>query len=524
MKVKDLINKYMYSPEIRKAISEDTNVLDVDEVFFQSGFQRLDVVTTDGKKIGEVDTQRLEYATRRNREIQGMKLLDYFNEAIILIDKEGKIFYVNKAYTEMLKVIPRKIIGKHINDIEQSSLLFQVLKKEEECQVERRYVKSVDRILSLRMFPLYRENVLIGACSMVSDITEIDYLKYEVARSTQIVDAYNREQEVANEMRRRGIIGKSRAFRQTIDQALIVSKTDASILITGANGVGKEVIARLIHSSSSRKNFPIVTVNCSAIPENLAESELFGYEKGSFTGAKSTGQIGKFELADGGTIFLDEIGDMPLSMQVKILRVLEKGEIEKIGRQRAISVDVRIIAATNQPLEEMIEKKLFRKDLYYRLKVVELRIPSLNERGDDVILLANFFLQQYSEKYKKKISLSDEAYAALRQHEWPGNVRELQNCLERAVIFCQGSTIGVEHLSLIPKRPQEERPSFPIEPISVDLDYRRNVAELEKRLFEKSLETTGGNRTEAMKLLGLSRRTFYRRLKELKLSSGENGT
>ena len=302
-----------------------------------------------------------------------------------------------------------------------------------------------------------------------------------------------------------------------VDRALTAADTKATILIRGEQGVGKEVIAKLIHEKSSRRNKPYIVINCAAIPESLIESELFGYEEGAFTGAREGGKLGKFELANGGTLFLDEIGDMPLSMQAKLLRVLENSEIEKIGSKKNKPIDVRVIAATNQPLEELIRKKKFRSDLYYRLNVVSITIPPLREREYDAIHLANHFLGEYNKKYGKNISLSREVYQLILEYDWPGNVRELRNFIEQGVILARGDQITLEDLpknySSMDKVLEEKTQEGEGNSIGLgEGPLKDMLAKYEREILKKFLSKYD-DYDKIANLLGISKRSLYRKIK-----------
>ena len=309
-----------------------------------------------------------------------------------------------------------------------------------------------------------------------------------------------------------GIIGTSPAISEVQRMIRRIADSPTPVLITGETGTGKELIARAIHEQSRRSKYPFVAINCSSIPDNLFESELFGYEEGSFTGARKGGKLGKFELAQGGTLFLDEVGDMPLIMQSKLLRVLQGGEIEKVGREENVAVDVRIVAATNQPLEELIEQRRFRADLYYRLNVVPLSIPPLRERQGDILPLAYHFLDRYNERYQKSAVISRGAAQALLSYDWPGNVRQLQNCIESAVILCGQEEIDPADLSLgTIARPVEA--AQPAETRQYGT-LREETIRFEGQLLRAVLEQCGGDRDETAHRLGISRRTFYRKWSE----------
>ncbi|MDQ7037896.1 MAG: sigma 54-interacting transcriptional regulator [Aquificota bacterium] len=312
--------------------------------------------------------------------------------------------------------------------------------------------------------------------------------------------------KVYENMRVEGIVGRSRAILEVLDLIHRVAPTDATVLLRGESGVGKEIFARAIHFLSGRSGKPFVTVNCAAIPENLLEAELFGYEKGAFTGAYTT-KKGKFELANGGTVFLDEIGDMPPSLQVKILRVLQEKEIERIGGTRPVKVDVRIIAATNRDLEKLMKEGKFREDLYYRLSVIPVFIPPLRERKEDIPVLVQHFLETFSREYSKKVSVSPEVMDAFMEYDWPGNVRELRNVVERMVILDTDGVLTPDELpaEIRPRRVKKETAG----------DHRvRTVREVEKEMIEEALRRTGYVIKEAAKILGMTPRQVSYRIRK----------
>jgi two-component system, NtrC family, response regulator HydG len=302
------------------------------------------------------------------------------------------------------------------------------------------------------------------------------------------------------------MIGASPAFRRMLTLVEQVADSSATILIQGESGAGKELVARTIHERSGRRAGPFVAVNCAALPETLLESELFGYEKGAFTGAVGRKE-GRFELAGGGTLFLDEVGDLSLVTQPKILRVLQEGEFERLGGTRTIQVDVRIVAATNQDLAEMVKDKRFREDLYYRLNVITVRVPPLRERHEDVRLLAQHYLRVYAAKNGRKLEgFSNEALERLESYKWPGNVRELENLIERTVLLARKDRIDAEDLP-------EEVAGVKRPPRDAILELIGTpLAEIEQRLLDETLRITGGNKTQAAKLLGIDVRTVARKL------------
>ena len=302
------------------------------------------------------------------------------------------------------------------------------------------------------------------------------------------------------------MIGSSPAYRRMLSLVEQVADSSATILIQGESGAGKELVARTIHERSGRRAGPFVAVNCAALPETLLESELFGYEKGAFTGAAGRKE-GRFELANGGTLFLDEVADLSLVTQPKILRVLQEGEFERLGVTRTIQVEVRIVAATNQDLADMVKEKRFREDLYYRLNVITVRVPPLRERHEDIRLLAQHYLRVYAAKNGRKLEgFSNEALERLESYAWPGNIRELENLIERTVLLARKDRIDAEDLP-------EEVAGVKRPPRDAILELVGTpLAEIEQRLLDETLRITGGNKTQAAKLLGIDVRTVARKL------------
>lgn len=320
------------------------------------------------------------------------------------------------------------------------------------------------------------------------------------------------------------IIGESSILMDTIDTAQIASKHNSSVLITGESGTGKEMFAQAIHNSSPRAKEPFIAINCGAIPKSLIESELFGYEPGAFTGAQKNGHPGKFELANKGTIFLDEIGDMPYEIQVALLRVLQTKEVVRIGGKSPVKIDVRVIAATNQNLEERIRENTFRQDLYYRLNVLNIRLPALRERVDDIALLSNFFIQKYGHAFDKRVTgVSEDALIAMKRYNWPGNVRELENTIERAVIVCSGNFLQISDLPEAIRQvhmdvhgPAQSPPSASpmLNGGMLDSGLYYDPNQLEREELRQYLHSCGGNLSDVAKQLGVSRPTVYRKLKK----------
>ena len=310
-------------------------------------------------------------------------------------------------------------------------------------------------------------------------------------------------------LRQGNIIGASPAFRRMMTLVDQVASSSATVLIQGESGTGKELVAQAIHERSPRRNGPFVAVNCAALPETLLESELFGYEKGAFTGAAGRKE-GRFELADGGTLFLDEVADLSPVTQPKILRVLQEGEFERVGGTKTLRVDVRIVAATNQDLAALVRDKRFRDDLYYRLNVITITAPPLRERREDVRVLAEHFLRVYAAKNNRRLQegLSEEALRRLEAHPWPGNVRELENVIERAVVLARGARVEVTDL------PESVAGATPLPEGTITFKIGTPLAEIEQVVLDQTLRATKGNKTLTARILGIDPKTVFRKLKQ----------
>ncbi len=312
----------------------------------------------------------------------------------------------------------------------------------------------------------------------------------------------------------RPMVGEDPAMRRILRIVGKVAPTESSVLVLGESGTGKELIARAIHEMSGRKQKPLVPINCGAIPANLLESELFGHVKGAFTGATAN-RSGRFEMADGGTIFLDEIGELSLPLQVKLLRVLQERSFEPVGGTRTISVDVRVVAATNKDLEREVAEGRFREDLYYRLNVVEVHLPALRDRRSDVPRLIEFFNERLSKTRGRKVSgFTDETMARLVDYRWPGNVRELENIVERLTVFCDGEMVELEDL---PRKILDNRGGADDLPLNLPdegLDLKQLLSDLEERLIRQALQRTGWNKNRAAALLQMNRTTLVEKLKK----------
>jgi two-component system response regulator AtoC len=385
------------------------------------------------------------------------------------------------------------------------------------------------------------EAVKAGAFDYIEKPGEQEQIRLTIAKAVKQSAANRAQPQTAGmgdeAVGRFGLVGKSQEMQHIFQIIETVANTPSTVLITGESGTGKELVAKALHENSSRQGKPFIKINCAAIPKDLMESEMFGYERGAFTGATSS-KPGRFELADAGTLFLDEIGEIPVEMQVKLLRAIQESEFERVGGLATIKVDVRLITATNRDLEKEVQLGNFREDLFYRLNVVPLRVPPLRERRSDIPLLVHHIIRKFNERLKKAIrTISDEALARLQAHSWPGNIRELENVLERTILFCASDHIAVadlpeEHGTLAAaRRPAHERSgefdAVSGDPLTGDTSLkdivRAKTSQVERELIIQALDETGGNVTQAAKLLKISRKSLQMKMKEFGLRDRETG-
>ncbi len=459
------------------------------------------------KQVEELRTE-LEN-TRRNLKIFET-VLEHAYEGILITDENGYIKYINEQNAVLLGVKREHVLGKHVTSITEKAgthLVLKTRKPQIGAQLEINGRKMV-----VNRIPIIEDGRVIAGLGMVlfKDTSEIINMVKELNLMHSKVEYYRSELEHLrkNKYSLDSIVGQSDVMKRAKDLALKVAMTDATVLILGESGTGKELFAHAIHQFSPRRDRPFIRVNCAALPKDLLESELFGYEEGAFTGALKKGRAGKFELAEGGTVFLDEIGDMHLEMQAKLLRVLQEKEIDRIGGSFPIKVDFRLIAATNQDLARLVSMGRFRHDLFYRLNVCCLQLPPLRERKEDIAVLSQQFLRILTEGNKgEEINISEEAMAILRQYDWPGNVRELFNVLQRAVTFLDGYTIrpndlGIKLAHAVPEAPLAER------------DLKLISGEVERKAIEDALRRARGNKCKAADLLGIHRSTLYEKIRK----------
>lgn len=410
-------------------------------------------------------------------------ILDSVIDAIIVVDENGTIIDYNQ--------VAKNILCKEI-DIKGMNIEIFLNRKLSELPTSRE--------------DIYIETPALGKIKVSLVATLMKKFKGRVI-SFYVVPECMISSDNTSKTR---LISKSPVMNYIIDIAKTVADTNANILLEGESGTGKNVLARYIHNQSSRRDKPFVKINCAAIPENLLESELFGYVKGAFTGAVKD-KPGKVELADKGTLFLDEIGELPIYLQSKLLHLIQEKEFERLGDIKTRKVDIRIIAATNKDLNQLVKEGKFREDLYYRLKVISIKVPSLRERKEDIPFLINYFVEVFSENYKKKIKkISPEVIKILLEYEYPGNIRELENIIERAVILSENGSIEIKHLP-------DEIVNFEKSKMNTDFRNIESISEKEKLL--ETLRKTKGNKTAAAKLLGIDRVTLWRKLRKYQIES-----
>ncbi|MFT9598951.1 sigma-54 interaction domain-containing protein [Mesobacillus sp.] len=427
-------------------------------------------------------------------------------EWLVVVDREGRIIYINHNYCEFLEVNREDTIGRHVSEVIENTRMHIVAQTGKEELADLQFIKG--NYMIANRVPIIKNGEVIAAFGTVFFRDTQEWMKMDshVKSLLTRMQPYIQKIDSGVKYTLDDILGESQQIISLKEKVKMVSNSDISILIRGESGTGKELFAHSIHQLSSRSQEPFIKVNCGAIPENLLESELFGYEEGAFTGAKKGGKKGKFQLANGGTLFLDEIGDMPLSMQVKLLRALQDGEIEPIGSTKSISVDVRIIAATNRPLENMIEEKRFREDLFYRINVVPFSVPPLRERAEDLTLLITHFINKVTNRLGKRIAgIERNVMEILKSYSWPGNIRELENVIEAAVHLTKGEQITLDSL---PDYLQTKTAMYRFN----NKKLKDIVEETEKWVLMQSLERNKDDKVLVGRELGISRSTLYEKL------------
>ncbi len=490
-------------------IEENETLINCRNIMVKRKIGRLPVVK-DGKIIGVIREKEIRdyYYMKFEEMSEKLKhIINNIHEAVCTIDTEGTVLLWNDRAEKLYNLSSHEIIGKKLKDFFPNAMLLKVLKNRKKISNVYHSPRKGSYVV-ISAIPIFYKGELIGAVSSERDVTEVMELSQQLERANTTVDFLRDEVKKFTDDNFGNIIGKSPKLLSKIQLARHVAKTETTIFMTGESGTGKEVFARAIHEHSGRNGL-FVPVNCSAIPSGLFESELFGYEEGAFTGAKRKGKIGVIELANGGTLFLDEIGDMPLYMQAKLLRVLQEKEFRRVGGEKNIAVNIRVISATNKDLKEMVEKGRFREDLYYRLNVVEIKLPPLRERNGDVIILVNHFLNEFCKKNNMKVpEIDTEVIKILEGYNWKGNIRELKNTVEYLVVMCRNNIITKE--SLPDNILNEKITTKTFKDYPLDLNEAKKRVEIET--IKRALKIANGNKTKAAKLLNVPRPTLYYKL------------
>lgn len=480
-----------------------------------------------GAYVGFVNTEILsKKLLNEHQQMQAYlnTILQTIDESCTVIDRHANVVYWTKGAENIFSVKEEEIIGRPITDffsLDQLEIL-NSLNNGSSVYHSQHHARN-DLVVMINSNPVYYNEEIIGAVVSETDITSQIRLNNELFMTSEKL--FTLEEEVRKSLPTANpfnyIRGNSPALKQTMSIAEKAATTNVSILIYGESGVGKELFAKAVHNLREEPNAPFVAINCGAIPSGLFESEIFGYEKGAFSGADQKGKKGKVELARGGTLFLDEIGEMPLEMQVKILRLLQEKKFYPVGGTKEVEVDFRVVAATNRDLKELVEEGKFREDLYYRLNVVNFKVPPLRERPEDIIELTHYFLYEISVKYSRPIhGISQAVMQSLLQHSWPGNIRELKNVVERLVVFSDNGNIKIEDLPIEMERiSNPSSPTLDLQPVQLTSDENLSLStqlqQYEKDIILRELSKVDGNKLECAKNLNITRATLYNRMNKL---------
>ncbi len=471
----------------------------------------------------EYIASELESVTELYNTLQSVMEIAY--DGIIVIDRKGMITMANQAAADFFNKSRENIVGKPVDDIVENSRLCEVVKTGVAELHQFQFINGNPYVVS-RM-PIVRDGKVLGAVGKIlfSNFKDVRDLAQKFIRLDQKVAYYKNQirNDTNNKITFDQIITSHDTFKKIKERAEIAAQSSSSILITGESGTGKELMAQSIHEAGVGRDKRLVKVNCAAIPADLLESEFFGYASGAFTGAQKQGKLGKLALADGGTLLLDEIGDMSPNLQGKLLRVLQDKSFEPIGSNKTIHVNFRVIAATNQDLYQMVQEKRFRGDLYYRLNVIHFHIPPLRERPQDIILLVHFFIEKYNHILGSAIQdISDDAMNLLLHHTWPGNVRELENVIERVANFVKGNIVDIDDLPPNLKEKEKKIPLCMIDspcPLPARQRLHTSREDHDKLAIQAALKEANGNKAKAAKILGISRSWLYTKMSRVGLGS-----
>jgi PAS domain S-box-containing protein len=439
-------------------------------------------------------------------------ILDVLSDGIYISDCEGRTLKVNKMYEQLTGLNEKELSGRLVTDLQKNGVFDVVLNPEIVKTGQAKttvQVTKVGRTVVLNGYPVMDDQgKVVLVVTFVRDVTVLYQIKEQLAQQQELIERYQSQvQFVPKDGTASSLVYRSKEMQTLLNSLQIIAKTDATTLLLGETGSGKGVIARKLHELSTRNTKPFFKIDCTTIPENLFESELFGFEAGAFSGANAKGKPGLVEMAHGGTLFLDEIGELPLALQGKLLRVLQDQEVMRLGSTKVRKVDVRFIAATNRDLEDGVRRGTFRSDLYYRLRVAVLHIPALRERSQDILPLADCFLERFNAKYKKRMILSEEVRRTLENYEWPGNIREMENFIQSLIVTRDKDLIEITDL-----------PANMLNVMAIGDDRSLNdiLCDIERELLKKALNIHGSIAVVA-KHLKVDRVTIYRKLKKYSL-------
>ena len=504
IKIKDIMKKKIISVEKGTLLDECRDLMIKENIGILP-------VLEDGKVAGILRQEHIRDYLYMQLEDYGITLkyiIGQIKEGICAVNDEGIVILWNNFMEQRYDIKSEDIVGKHISNFLENTVCEMVLRRRIGISDVYSTHKKQDMYGLVHANPIFFGGEFVGVVCTELDITEARNLSFELEKTNEKLKYLQDEVKNLSSGIFEKILGKSDKIEKAKAIAKQVAKTSSSIFIWGESGTGKEVFSRAIHEQSGRKG-AFVPVNCSAIPAELFESEFFGYESGAFTGANKKGKSGIFELAKDGTVFLDEIADLPLNMQAKLLRVLQEKEVRRVGGEKTIKINPRIISATNKDLEKMVKEEKFREDLYYRLNVVEIQIPPLRERKEDIGILLHYFLDEMCrENGRPPLTLSKEAYKILENYRWKGNIRELKNTVENMVVLSDSSIIEKD---AIPNYIVESSKSD-IEEEEYPLDLTVATEKLEIKNIKKALEMSNGNKAKAAKILNIPRTTLYYKL------------
>ncbi|GHH98956.1 hypothetical protein AM1BK_24990 [Neobacillus kokaensis] len=525
MKEDELASSILLQDSVR--VRPTDSILDV----YSLPFDHLPVIDDNGRLVGVLTRRdildgfskyihQLEQTQNSAEALEA--ILESAYEGIAVVDENGILQEFNEAYCRFIGIKREDAIGRHVTEVIENTQLHVTVKTGIPARGVLQTIHGEDMVV--HRIPIWRDDRVVGAIGMLifEGVTEVYKIYEKLLENNQKKhsekEPFSVKQERDSLVTLDQIIGTSEEILHVKRMARKAARTAATVLITGESGTGKEMFAKSIHNLSPFSRGPFISVNCGAIPDNLFESELFGYDDGAFTGAKKGGKPGKFELANNGTLFLDEIGDLPLIMQTKLLRVLQEKEVERLGGVKKFPINVRIIGATNRDLKEMVGKGQFREDLYYRLNIIQLILPPLRERKKDIPDLIAYYMKDICRRYQMPAKrLTQEAVTAFIDYPWRGNIRELVNSIERLVTLVDGPVIDLKHLSISLKNAAEEKlnqqiPRNSTTTLIEEAKLEGNKKELEMIL--KALKNAGGNKSKAAEILGIHRTTLYQKLKK----------